>query len=101
MFCMQRLLKYTSKTGALSVLRTKEDCQNVPCTVTTQDEDKNKEVMHFAGPQMIWYHPIWTLKHLWRNDDHSQIGNFSTITCKIPQYILIKSKVKISLIFNL
>ena len=27
---------------------------------------KIKEVMRFAGPRMIWYHPIWTLKHLWR-----------------------------------
>ncbi|WP_304201916.1 nitrous oxide-stimulated promoter family protein [Phocaeicola plebeius] len=27
---------------------------------------KIKEVMRFAGPRIIWYHPIWTLKHLWR-----------------------------------
>ena len=25
-----------------------------------------KEVMRFAGPRMIWYHPIWTFRHLWR-----------------------------------
>ena len=34
---------------------------------------KIKEVMRFAGPRMIWYHPIWTLKHLWRPSKYRKI----------------------------
>lgn len=68
MFCMQRVAQIcTSKTGALSVWRTKEDMPPMyRALLPPQDETKIKEVMRFAGPRMIWYHPIWTLKHLWR-----------------------------------
>lgn len=45
----------------------KKTCRQ--CTVHCYQpkmRQKIKEVMRFAGPRMIWYHPIWTLKHLWR-----------------------------------
>lgn len=45
----------------------KKTCRQ--CTVHcyhSKMRQKIKEVMRFAGPRMIWYHPIWTLKHLWR-----------------------------------
>ena len=28
--------------------------------------ERMKEVMRFAGPRMMWYHPIDAIKHLWR-----------------------------------
>lgn len=56
---------------------------------------KIKEVMRFAGPRMIWYHPSGPSDICGGNDDHSQIVEFSTITCKIPQCIFINSKLNL------
>ena len=28
--------------------------------------EKMCEVMRFAGPRMMWYHPVDAIKHLWR-----------------------------------
>ena len=27
---------------------------------------KMKEVMRYAGPRMLWHHPVSALRHLWR-----------------------------------
>ena len=28
--------------------------------------EKMQQVMRFAGPRMMWYHPVDAIKHLWR-----------------------------------
>ena len=45
----------------------KKTCRQCPMHYyTPQMKQKIKEVMRYAGPRMLWYRPISTLKHLWR-----------------------------------
>ena len=98
MFCMQRVAQIcTSKTGALSVWRTKEDVPPMyRALLPPQNETKNKRSHAFcwSSNDMVSSHldlqtfveGTMTTVRLW---------NFSTITCKIPQYIFINSKLNL------
>lgn len=99
MFCMQRVAQIcTSKTGALSVWRTKENVSPVyRALLPPQDETKNKRSHAFCwssndmvsphlGPQTFVERTMTTVR-LWI---------FSTITCKIPQYIFIKQRLNLA-----
>lgn len=45
----------------------KKTCRQCPVHCYQREmRQRIKEVMRFAGPRMIWYHPLWTLRHLWR-----------------------------------
>lgn len=45
----------------------KKTCRQCPVhCYHPEKRQKIKEIMRFAGPRMIWHHPFWTLKHLWR-----------------------------------
>ena len=45
----------------------KKTCRQCPVhCYRPQMKQKIKEVMRYAGPRMLWHHPLWTLKHLWR-----------------------------------
>lgn len=45
----------------------KKTCRQCPVHCYHPEmRQKIKEVMRFAGPRMIWHHPLWTLRHLWR-----------------------------------
>ena len=46
----------------------KPTCQN--CTVHCYKADMReriREVMRYAGPRMIWYHPVMAIRHLIHN----------------------------------
>ncbi len=67
-FCndCQSLLQYANeRIEKCPFQTTKTFCSN--CSVHCYKEDKRnviKEVMRFAGPRMIVYHPILAMKHL-------------------------------------
>lgn len=46
----------------------KPTCQN--CTVHCYKPDMRqqiKEIMRYAGPRMIWHHPVMAIRHLFHN----------------------------------
>lgn len=99
MFCMQRVAQIcTSKTGALSVWRTKENVSPVyRALLPPQDETKNKRSHAFcwSSNDMVSPH-LDPQTFVERTMTTVRLWIFSTTTCKIPQYIFIKSRLNLS-----
>lgn len=99
MFCMQRVTQIcTSKTGALSVWRTKEDMSPMyRALLPPQDETKNKRSHAFCGSSNDMVSPhLDPQTFVERAMTTVRLWIFSTTTCKIPQYIFIKSRLNLS-----
>jgi hypothetical protein len=46
----------------------KPTCQNCPIHCYQKEQRKRiKEVMRYAGPRMIWHHPLMAVRHLIHN----------------------------------
>ena len=46
----------------------KPTCQNCPIHCYQKEQRQRiKEVMRFAGPRMIWHHPLLAIRHLVQN----------------------------------
>ena len=99
MFCMQRVTQIcTSKTGALSVWRTKEDMSPMyRALLPPQDETKNKRSHAFcrSSNDMVSPH-LDSQTFVERAMTTVRLWIFSTITCKIPQYIFIKQRLNLA-----
>lgn len=51
----------------------KSTCEKCPTHCYRKDyKQKIKQVMRFAGPRMMLYHPIMALRHLYKNLKHKQ-----------------------------
>ena len=64
----QALLEYAHKRlNHCKFGERKSTCRKCPVHCYKPDmRDRMKEVMRFAGPRMMIYHPLEALKHLWQ-----------------------------------
>ena len=45
----------------------KKTCRRCPVHCYKRDmRERMRQVMRYAGPRMLWFHPVAALRHLWR-----------------------------------